>query len=183
MTDALAGSSGAVMASWRGLTRATGAFARLLVRGPPGDDATRQRVVWDLYEGFVGQFPDVVAVRPEDLLAAQGDGANWVVVDVRADAERAVSTLPGAISVEDLRRAASSFAGRRVVVYCTLGYRSARVARALAAEGWQVANLAGGVLAWTHAGASLVQRGVTVDALHVYGSSYNVAASWVRAVW
>ncbi|MFM2162771.1 MAG: hypothetical protein RLZZ383_2283 [Pseudomonadota bacterium] len=171
------------MTSWRAVARATSTWLRLRLQGAGDDDAARQRALWALYEGFAGQFPDVATVDPVALCADLRAGVPWVVVDVRGEAERAVSTLPEAISLDALTAGGAAYRGRPVVVYCTLGYRSATAARALAGQGWQVSNLAGGALAWTHAGGGLWADGVSVDALHVYGSSYNVAASWVRGVW
>jgi len=46
---------------------------------------------------------------------------------------------------------------RPVAVYCRSGRRSARAASLLTAQGFQVTNLAGGVMAWQDAGKSLVK--------------------------
>lgn len=48
-------------------------------------------------------------------------------------------------------------ASRPVAVYCRSGRRSARAASLLAAKGYQVTNLAGGVMAWQDAGKALVK--------------------------
>lgn len=46
---------------------------------------------------------------------------------------------------------------RPVAVYCRSGRRSARAANLLSAQGCQVTNLAGGVMAWQDAGKALVK--------------------------
>ncbi len=46
---------------------------------------------------------------------------------------------------------------RPVGVYCRSGRRSARAARLLAAQGFKVTNLDGGVLAWQDAGKQLIK--------------------------
>lgn len=46
---------------------------------------------------------------------------------------------------------------RQVAVYCRSGRRSARAASLLAARGFKVTNLDGGVMAWQDAGKTLVK--------------------------
>ena len=46
---------------------------------------------------------------------------------------------------------------RPVALYCRSGRRSVRAANLLTAQGFQVTNLAGGVMAWQDAGKSLVK--------------------------
>lgn len=46
---------------------------------------------------------------------------------------------------------------RPVAVYCRSGRRSARAASLLAAQGYEVTNLAGGVMSWQDAGKTLVK--------------------------
>lgn len=46
---------------------------------------------------------------------------------------------------------------RPVALYCRSGRRSVRAANLLSAQGYQVTNLAGGVIAWQDAGKSLVK--------------------------
>lgn len=46
---------------------------------------------------------------------------------------------------------------RPVALYCRSGRRSARAANLLTAQGYQVSNLVGGVMAWQDAGKALVK--------------------------
>lgn len=90
-------------------------------------------------------------VGPRELAALLSADA-VTLLDVREPAERAIVTIPGpqlAIPVGDLAARADEVPrGRRVVVYCRSGARSARAARFLASLGYDAANLTGGVLAW-----------------------------------
>ena len=47
------------------------------------------------------------------------------------------------LRVEDFEREREPFTGRKLVVYCTIGFRSGRYASKLRAEGWNAANLIG----------------------------------------
>ncbi|MFP5346299.1 MAG: molybdopterin-synthase adenylyltransferase MoeB [Actinomycetes bacterium] len=98
---------------------------------------------------------EVGAPELADLLRARQRGeADFVLVDVRGDAERAVVSVPGAVAVplDDI------LAGdveqllpldRRVILHCKSGARSARALQALQSAGFtNAAHLRGGVLAW-----------------------------------
>ena len=95
------------------------------------------------------------AVTPADVVAA-GD-AGGLLVDVREARERAVASIPGSVHVpmSALRAGWRPETGRKVVVYCATGIRSAEAARILAAEGHAVADLAGGLAAWADAGLAV----------------------------
>jgi rhodanese-related sulfurtransferase/Asp/Glu/hydantoin racemase len=120
------------------------------------------------------KFPDVASIDVPALARWLDDPslAPPVLVDVRAHAEQAVSTLPGALCVapedapaEVLRRAGTA---RPIVVYCSVGVRSARLVRALSAVGAKdVFNLRGGIFDWANRGLPL--SGCSGPAQHVHG--------------
>jgi sodium/bile acid cotransporter 7 len=133
--------------------------------------------VWHL------QFASVPDVSAADLLAGRGP-AGAVLVDVREPAERAVSTLPGAVSREAYLADDARYAGRPVVVYCTIGYRSGLFAAELRAAGVDATNLAGSLLAWTWAGGPLVDpTGAPTRRVHVYGPAWDLVAPGYEATW
>lgn len=90
-------------------------------------------------------------VTPRELVRLLADDA-VTLLDVREPAERAIVTIPAAdlaIPLGELPvRVGEVPADRPVVVYCRSGVRSATAGRYLASLGHDVANLAGGVLAW-----------------------------------
>lgn len=90
-------------------------------------------------------------VTPHELARLLADDA-VTLLDVREPAERTIVMIPGAdlpIPLGELpARVGEVPADRPVVVYCRSGVRSATAGRYLAGLGYDVANLAGGVLAW-----------------------------------
>jgi adenylyltransferase/sulfurtransferase len=120
------------------------------------------------YEAFCGVGPGRgVQARPGDevtapelaaLLADRERGAaDFVLVDVREPWEREIVAIPGAVPVpvggirsgEALPGLAELAAGRRVVLHCKSGGRSAEALALLRSAGFADAvHLAGGVLAW-----------------------------------
>lgn len=150
---------------------------------PPASDADRLRRIADLYRGYRDEFPEVPGISPE-ALEQRLDDPQLVLVDVREAEEREVSTLPGALSVEEFVSREDELAGRPVVTYCTVGYRSGLFAKELLAEGWDVANLEGSILAWTHAGGPLVDAdGQPTRRVHVYSRRWDLAAERYQGVW
>jgi sodium/bile acid cotransporter 7 len=106
-----------------------------------------------------------------------------VLVDVRDEKERRVSMIPGAVSAEEFEANPDTYVGRVAVAYCTIGHRSSEFAKRLTASGRPVANLAGSILAWAHAGGPLVSDGVPTRKLHVYGSRWNLAPEDYETTW
>ncbi|NEM92421.1 rhodanese-like domain-containing protein [Galbitalea soli] len=96
--------------------------------------------------------------------------AGGILVDVRTDAEWAAGHAPGArhIPLDQVDRAASSLPdGVRIVTICKSGVRSAFAARTLAAKGFDVSSVRGGMRAWSAAGGPVVTgraRGVAAGA-------------------
>lgn len=83
------------------------------------------------------------------------DAGECELLDVREPGEHARESIPGArlvplggLDVEKLRPAP----GRRFVLHCASGARSARGAALLAKGGVEVAHLSGGLAAWRSAG-------------------------------
>ena len=149
-----------------------------------GTEAARHAAVLRLVEALKADYPDVPTISPESLRRAL-PSADIVLVDVRTDAERAVSTLPGAITAEDFEDRLDELgrSGRTLVAYCTIGARSSAYARSMRERGVDMMNLEGSVLAWTHAGGMLTDGGVPTRRLHVYGRRWDLAADGYVTVW
>jgi sodium/bile acid cotransporter 7 len=155
--------------------------AQLGLVDTPQDDDARQGEVARLYARYQQEFPDVPSIDAATLAELQ-QRDEVLLVDVRTEAERAVSTLPGAIPAEDFDP--SQAHGRTVVAYCTIGYRSGLWAAEQREHGVDAANLQGSLLAWTHAGQPLVAPdGSETRRLHVYGPRWDLARSDYEAVW
>ncbi len=105
------------------------------------------------------------------------DARPLVVLDARQAAEHRVSHLAGARRVDpdrpDVGRLAIP-AGAPVVVYCSVGWRSASVADVLARAGHaHVFNLEGGIFAWANEGRAVVRDGRSVRAVHPYDATWG----------
>lgn len=150
---------------------------------PPADDASRKARVYALYAGYKKDFESAPEISPEDALALWREG-KLLPIDARSPEERAVSTLPGAVTEQAYLADPERFAGKVPVAYCTIGYRSGILVASLARQGLPVANLAGGLLGWLHAGGTLVAAsGEPTRTVHVYGRTWDLAPLAYTPVW
>jgi rhodanese-related sulfurtransferase len=98
-----------------------------------------------------------------DVAAWQADGIDFDLVDVREESEWAAGHALGAHHlgrgvIERDIEAACPDTGRRLVLYCGGGYRSALAAASLGDMGYtDVWSLAGGWRAWNQAGAPVTR--------------------------
>ncbi len=158
----------------------------------PGADLSRLLLVAALASGLlVPSFAcaqDPASLKP--LISAKYPDVRWVttktlaqwlrhpkqkrpvLLDVRTSDEYAVSTIRGARrldpatpDIESLKVAPDA----RVVVFCSVGYRSAAVVEKLAAAGIKdVYNVEGGIFQWSNEGRPLFRGKTRVTRVHPY---------------
>ncbi len=111
--------------------------------------------------------------------AAKLPQPDFVVVDVRSDAEISVSIIPGAITKAQYEKNRQQYQGRTVIPYCTIGGRSGAYAKQLAGNGVKVKNYKGSILKWIDAGLPLVTLdGKPTQRVHTYSDRYRVPAKY-----
>lgn len=123
-------------------------------------------------------FPSVPAVSTATLADwLQKETAKPLLIDVRPAEEYAVSHLPHAHRAKTVAEAEriiqqnSSQQSERdepVVLYCSVGYRSARLAKALQSAGYEVINLEGSIFEWANEGREMVSDYGPTQQVHPY---------------
>lgn len=113
--------------------------------------------------------PDVEWISGASLATQLEEGADVMLIDVRPEEEYDVSHLPGAH-----RAGARPAPGQAVVVYCSLGVRSADYAERLVSEGVDVLNLDGGIFAWANAGRPMENEGGATHEVHPYNHFFGL---------
>ena len=129
---------------------------------------------------IAARYPGVRTVTTGALAAELGDRGP-LLLDAREADEYAVSHLPGARRVDPDASAGSLAAAlggvardRPVVVYCSVGIRSAGVAERLAAAGFtDVRNLEGSIFRWANEGRPLERGGGAADRVHPYDATWG----------
>jgi len=92
--------------------------------------------------------------------------------------------IPGAVTEEQFLGNIEQYKNRIIIGYCTISYRSGKLAQELVnKQGITMYNLRGGLLAWVHDGGKIVNSKGETKRIHVYGRKWNLAPSGFEAVW
>ncbi len=122
------------------------------------------------------EYPGVQQIGTAELLHQLNDGKNSfqpLLFDVRTHEEFSVSHLHGAHFVPNLDAALkllhSSGKGQLIVVYCSFGLRSSKLASALIVNGYtNVYNLEGSIFEWANRGNPVYQGDRRVYKVHPF---------------
>lgn len=131
------------------------------------------------------QYSDVHHLSIDDYLTQHPQA---LLVDVRAAGEYAVSRIPGALHIEDrdeLLAFAREHSDAQLILYCSVGARSAEAARFLQEQGQaqgltedqqvgEVANLAGSLFEWANQKRPLENDAGPTTEVH----SFNAFWGW-----
>jgi rhodanese-related sulfurtransferase len=101
-----------------------------------------------------------------------------VLLDARTSEEYGVSHLPGALRIEPYKPLLRPLRGipkdTAIVVYSSAGYRGARVASWLTAQGYtNVSNLEGGIFRWVNEGRPVFRNDRPTTEVHPYNPEWG----------
>ena len=129
----------------------------------------------------VRKFPDVRWIDRGELARWRDDTARPqpLVLDARTRAEYEVSHLRAAVLIDpgrpSLRPLARLPKDAPLVVYCSVGYRSARLAHWLAAQGYSnVRNLSGSLFQWANEDRPIFRDGRPTTEVHPYDRRWGL---------
>jgi rhodanese-related sulfurtransferase len=121
----------------------------------------------------------VPIIQPSAVKALMEKGEKITIIDTRAPEEFKVSHLEGAqflnyesYSTDDLKKIPSN---TKVIVYCSVGYRSERVGEKLLKLGYKnVFNIYGGIFEWKNEGQAVVNKqNQPTDSVHTYNKNWS----------
>lgn len=114
------------------------------------------------------EFPTVRQISPATL-SEWLNSAKPLLLDVRSPAEYAVSHLLGARLIDPEASKLDLPKDAPIVTYCSVGYRSTRLADRLQSAGFsQIANLEGSIFQWANEQRPVYQNGERVWRVHPY---------------
>ncbi len=116
-------------------------FSRLFGSGPP----IKKIETAELHQLLTTQQKAEAEAKAADEQPPQ---PNFVLVDVRSDAEIKVSVIPAAITKAEYEKNAKKYVGKTVIPYCLSGGRSSAYAKQLARQGVKVKNYQDSILGW-----------------------------------
>ena len=142
---------------------------------------------WDEVDRLIqDDYPGVPSVTTTELANALAEGRDVVLLDARETAEFAVSHLPGAHRVPSVVDASATLDSTApdtlVVAYCSVGYRSAALVKALREQGVvNAVNLEGSIFAWANAGLPVYRGNQEVDEVHPFDDVWGALLD--RELW
>jgi rhodanese-related sulfurtransferase len=128
--------------------------------------------------GNFTEMADDMAIGAAPVVHGNEIPAGAVFLDARSKEEYSVSHIPGAryAGYDDFDLSVCNGVNRdsQVVVYCAVGYRSARIAEKLQHLGFtSVMNLWGGIFHWANEGRPLEGPSGTTARIHPYSSKWE----------
>ncbi len=113
---------------------------------------------------------------------AARDSASILFLDAREPNEVTVSRIKGALEVGydhfDSTKLSEIQKDRRIVVYCSVGYRSEKVSEKLLAAGYKnVSNLYGGIFEWVNQGNPVFNDKGQTQEVHAYSRTWGI---WLK---
>ena len=129
------------------------------------------------------EFPGVQAVSTDVLLMRYeaADATLPIIIDVREIGEFRVSHLNEALHLESAEAIFDAIADRglskdtEIILYCSVGYRSASVAADLKERGFtQVLNLEHSLFEWANKGYPMTSSSGSTDKVHPFNKAWSV---------
>ena len=151
----------------------------------PETDEEARATIRTMYEGYRKQFPDIAETTPAEMAEDfKKDPSQFVIVDVRTGKEQEVSMIPGALTQKEFEEKRDELDDKRVIVHCTIGFRSGMYVKKLKSEGFDAENMIGSLLLWTHEGLPLEDKEhKPTKKVHVYGEQWDLVAEGYEGVW
>lgn len=136
----------------------------------------------DIHDDIVSDLPSVTHIDPDAF--EQLDRDDVLLLDIREPGEYAVSRLPGAIWVspdidpESAIIQIGNLSGKHVVVYCSVGRRSAIFAQRVEADflnrgATKISNLEKGIFGWHNDKRDLIDAEGETDVVHPYNEVWK----------
>ena len=129
------------------------------------------------------EFPGVQTVSTDVLLMRYeaADATLPIIIDVREIGEFRVSHLNEALHLESAEAIFDAIADRglskdtEIILYCSVGYRSASVAADLKERGFtQVLNLEHSLFEWANKGYPMTSASGSTDKVHPFNKAWSV---------
>lgn len=146
-------------------------FGALFIQNPQED--MKKKAFYKLINTLISHSVD-------EVRADQVTAGNQIWLDARAKAEYDVSRIENAQFVGydnfDLESVEHIEKDSEIIVYCSIGYRSEKVAEKLVDAGFtNVKNLYGGIFDWHNSGKEVVDSvGKETNKVHGFGRTWGI---------
>ncbi len=136
----------------------------------------RPPLTWDYINiRIANSFPHIPHISQQQLLDILKQKPIPVLLDVRTSDEYKTSHISGAVWIGDNQSWQPPGGDSPIIVYCSVGWRSAQWCERLQSDGFtEVYNLQGGIFSWANAGLPLEKNGQNVHEVHPYDARWGV---------
>ncbi len=149
-----------------------GVFALSCIN-PQSAAKNKRKSVEVMADQIANKFSDVPHISIEEYLSWKKESKQTVLIDVRPIQERKVSIIPGAISIDEFESNSQKYEDKKIIAYCTIGYRSSEYVRKLKKKKLEAYNLKESLLGWAHRGLMFEKDGTQTKKAHVYEEAWN----------
>lgn len=135
-----------------------------------GLQACAQKSFKEMADDMAGNRAPIIKLEQFDYSA--------IIIDTREKAEYDVSHIPGAIWVgDDISKMNVIDKDKKIIVYCSVGYRSGKYAAKLREQGYtQAYNLWGGIFNWVNVGKEVENSKGPTNQIHGFNKKWG---KWV----
>ncbi len=125
----------------------------------------------------------VPLISPAELQQLLSNDQKIVVLDIRSEKEFVVSHIEGAELIDydtfNKKKVKDFDKNAKVIVYCSVGYRSERIGEKLQKMGFSdVQNLYGGIFMWKNEDHKVVDpKGINTDYVHTFNKAWS---KWLK---
>jgi len=128
-------------------------------------------------------YKNTVPLIHREALEKELSNKNVIIIDTRSAEEFQISHLSGALFLDydsfNPEKINNINKNSKIIVYCSVGYRSERIGERLFKLGFKdVSNLYGGIFDWINNGNPVVNAsGIRTDSVHTYNKEWS---RWVK---
>lgn len=126
------------------------------------------------------KFPNVEEITSKEFAQLLLDSGKLrpLVLDARSQTEYAVSHIETATQIDplipDLAVLSTVAKNNPIIVYCSVGYRSAKLAQQLNETGMKcIYNLSGGIFQWANEGRLIFRHNQPTQVVHPYNAIWG----------
>jgi rhodanese-related sulfurtransferase len=127
----------------------------------------------EINQGIAHDYPTVRHIDTDALKTDLEQGKKMVLIDVRKKEEYGVSHLPSAVNIINTKDVALP-KDTPIIVYCSVGVRSAKFAKNLEKLGYiNVLNLQGSIFEWANKSFLLMRENTKVTSVHPFNKKWG----------
>jgi rhodanese-related sulfurtransferase len=137
-----------------------------------------EAITWDKINAEIKRkFPQVRSLTVEALKLRLANQEPLILIDARTEMEYRVSHIRTAVHLTDPKAIFKKYGDGRlpVMVYCSVGYRSAKLADQLTRAGMKdVFNLKGSIFEWANKGNPVYNQTGATPYVHPYDEKWGI---------